>query len=120
MQPIRGDWRTKVKAARKAVQKEAEAERAPAKEVPHVEQTPDLSEQNKGLPPGWQAIWDPASKGVYYGNINTKVASCPYPKTSAWRLQELIALDCIDSAASCRLQLASLLVLHFKQSCRQS
>ena len=76
-QPVRGDWRSKVKVARKSVQKAAETQEAPAKEAPRLEHAPDLSEQNKGLPPGWQAIWDPASKGVYYGNINTKVAFSP-------------------------------------------
>ena len=93
MQPVRGDWRSRVKAARKNVQKAAEkqkaaeTQKAPAKQAPREEQAPDLSEQNKGLPPGWQAIWDAKSKGVYYGNIDTKVAFIPV--RDSW-----VALDC--------------------------
>ena len=73
MQPIRGDWRLKIKASKKAAKTLPDKQEAPAKEVPSAQPAPNLAELNKGLPPGWQAIWDSTSKAVYYGNIVTKV-----------------------------------------------
>lgn len=93
LQPIRGDWRTKVKVAKKASQKVADKEEAPAKEAPLPNPVPDLSEHNKGLPPGWQAIWDPTSKGVYFGNIVTKVASFPTLSPYLAALNKLVPFD---------------------------
>jgi len=64
MQPIVGDWRAKVKAAKKAAKKA---------DKPPKDGQPDLKEASRGLPAGWQAIWDAASKKVYFGNMVTKV-----------------------------------------------
>lgn len=45
----------------------------PSTQILKSNQCPDLSVISEGLPPGWQAIWDPESCAVYYGNLQTKV-----------------------------------------------
>ncbi|KAG8661417.1 uncharacterized protein LOC110624173 isoform X3 [Manihot esculenta] len=68
-QPLGGDWRERVKRRRAQAAKE-DAKTPP--EAPIVEnKQPDVAELSKGLPSGWQAYWDEASKQVYYGNVIT-------------------------------------------------
>ncbi|KAK5834522.1 Formin-binding 4 [Gossypium arboreum] len=67
-QPLGGDWREKVK--RRRAQKAKESAETPVAH-PDGNQQPDLDELSRGLPSGWQAYWDEASKQPYYGNINT-------------------------------------------------
>ncbi|GMI63816.1 Formin binding protein 4 [Hibiscus trionum] len=68
-QPLGGDWREKVK--RRRAQKAKESTETPSEAHPDGNQQPDLDELSRGLPSGWQAYWDEASKQVYYGNVNT-------------------------------------------------
>ena len=72
LQPLRGDWRQKVKAAQKLEQKKGQ-DPVKASKSGGQQKPPDLSKENQGLPTGWQAIWDQASQKVYFGNIITKV-----------------------------------------------
>ncbi|XP_058009778.1 uncharacterized protein LOC110665165 isoform X2 [Hevea brasiliensis] len=76
-QPLGGDWRERVKRRR------AQAAKGAAKtppEAPIMEnQQPDLSELSMGLPSGWQAYWDEASKQVYYGNVITSETTWSKP-----------------------------------------
>ncbi|KAL8129176.1 hypothetical protein V2J09_018331 [Rumex salicifolius] len=67
-QPLGGDWRERVKRkrAKKAVSAETRVEESIAEK-----KQPNLTENSKGLPPGWQAYWDESSKKVYYGNTIT-------------------------------------------------
>lgn len=65
--PLAGDWREKVKKARK------EQDEAPP---PANSGRPDLVKESIGLPPGWQAMWDKGSGEIYYGNLSTGVR-CP-------------------------------------------
>ncbi|KAF2298109.1 hypothetical protein GH714_014891 [Hevea brasiliensis] len=75
-QPLGGDWRERVKRRR------AQAAKGAAKtppEAPIMEnQQPDL-ELSMGLPSGWQAYWDEASKQVYYGNVITSETTWSKP-----------------------------------------
>ncbi|MBA0625475.1 hypothetical protein Godav_010666 [Gossypium davidsonii] len=68
-QPLGGDWREKVK--RRRALKAKESTETPSVAHPDGNQQPDLDELSRGLPSGWQAYWDEASKQPYYGNINT-------------------------------------------------
>ncbi|KAK9046275.1 hypothetical protein V6N11_052167 [Hibiscus sabdariffa] len=68
-QPLGGDWREKVK--RRRAKKAKESPDTPSKALPDGNQQSDLDELSRGLPSGWQAYWDEASKQVYYGNVNT-------------------------------------------------
>ncbi|KAK8644031.1 hypothetical protein V6N13_013305 [Hibiscus sabdariffa] len=68
-QPLGGDWREKVK--RRRAQKAKESTETPSEALPEGNQQPDLDELSRGLPSGWQAYWDEASKQVYFGNVNT-------------------------------------------------
>ncbi|XP_039072290.1 uncharacterized protein LOC120219538 isoform X2 [Hibiscus syriacus] len=68
-QPLGGDWREKVK--RRRAQKAKESTETFSESLPDGNQQPDLDELSRGLPSGWQAYWDEASKQVYYGNVNT-------------------------------------------------
>jgi hypothetical protein len=48
-------------------------------QVPDPHQTtrlaiPDLNSLSSDLPEDWQAMWDPSSGSVYYGNLKTKVS----------------------------------------------
>ncbi|KAF2323840.1 hypothetical protein GH714_000520 [Hevea brasiliensis] len=64
---ILGQLRERVK--RRRAQAAKEAAKTPLK-APIIEnQQPDLAELSKGLPSGWQAYLDEASKQVYYGNV---------------------------------------------------
>ena len=100
LQPVAGDWRSKVKAARKAAKSEssdkdttpaAAAEAAPetskrdkssqiskkaaaANGKASKASRPDLEALARGLPAGWRPMYDKASSSVYYGNLSTKVA----------------------------------------------
>ncbi|KAK9131579.1 hypothetical protein Sjap_012066 [Stephania japonica] len=67
--PLGGDWRERVK--RKRAQSASNAGQIPPDESTSEKQRPDLIELAKGLPSGWQAYWDEASKEVYYGNVLT-------------------------------------------------
>ncbi|KAK8626379.1 hypothetical protein V6N13_134028 [Hibiscus sabdariffa] len=68
-QPLGGDWREKVK--RRRAQKAKESTETSSEALPEGNQQPDLDEHSRGLPSGWQAYWDEASKQVYFGNVNT-------------------------------------------------
>uniref|UniRef100_A0A061QH10 Ww domain-containing isoform 1 n=1 Tax=Tetraselmis sp. GSL018 TaxID=582737 RepID=A0A061QH10_9CHLO len=68
-QPLAGDWRQKVKRARREQQRDSTAAAAAAESS--ASGRPDLAELSRGLPPGWQAMWDKASHEVYYGNLRT-------------------------------------------------
>ncbi|KAL4281627.1 hypothetical protein GQ457_03G023120 [Hibiscus cannabinus] len=68
-QPLGGDWREKVK--RRRAKKAKESPDTPSEALPDGNQQSDLDELSRGLPSGWQAYWDEASKQVYYGNVNT-------------------------------------------------
>ena len=100
MQPVAGDWRSKVKAARKAATSgSSEGDTAPAASTSNEDQDPagkrekgsrkhvangkaskasrpDLEALAQGLPAGWRPMWDKASSSVYYGNLATKVCLC--------------------------------------------
>jgi hypothetical protein len=72
-------WRDRV-AARAAAAAAAEAEAAAAaaaakdaQETLFFDTQPDLGVLSVGLPEHWTAMWDPHTKGVYYGNVITKV-----------------------------------------------
>ncbi|KAK9089936.1 hypothetical protein Scep_029018 [Stephania cephalantha] len=67
--PLGGDWRERVK--RKRARSASNAGQIPPDESASEKQRPDLIELAKGLPSGWQAYWDEASKEVYYGNVLT-------------------------------------------------
>ncbi|KAK9091814.1 hypothetical protein Syun_026725 [Stephania yunnanensis] len=67
--PLGGDWRDRVK--RKRARSASNAGQIPPDESASEKQRPDLIELAKGLPSGWQAYWDEASKEVYYGNVLT-------------------------------------------------
>lgn len=86
--PVFGDWRDRVRAqqqrrtpaAAAAPAHPAQPAAAPAPEhpfptaavpTPTAPAVPDLAAASAGLPPGWTAMWDPASGGVYYGNLTT-------------------------------------------------
>ncbi|XP_039014110.1 formin-binding protein 4-like isoform X2 [Hibiscus syriacus] len=68
-QPLGGDWREKVK--RRRAQKAKESPEASSEALPDGNQQPDLDELSRGLPAGWQAYRDEASKQIYYVNVNT-------------------------------------------------
>ncbi|KAK8676766.1 hypothetical protein V6N13_142331 [Hibiscus sabdariffa] len=68
-QPLGGDWREKVK--RRRAKKAKESPDTPSEALADGNQQSDLDELSRGLPSGWQAYWDEASKQVYYGNVNT-------------------------------------------------
>ena len=65
-----GDWRHKIKAAKKQ-------EKRSAKKAAKVKSTAsvDLDALTATLPSNWQAMRDPASGEIYYGNPVTKVSS---------------------------------------------
>ena len=81
LQPLAGDWRAKVRAAKAPASGSPEPEPAPenaaAHQLPTVVPTPagkpDLAALSVGLPEGWKAMWDRSSKQTYYGNLSTKV-----------------------------------------------
>ena len=97
MQPVAGDWRSKVKAAKKAAKNAGSdgdlAPSEPGADAPRKEKSssssskksaaangkvskslrPDLEALATGLPKGWRPMWDKASSSVYYGNVATKV-----------------------------------------------
>ncbi len=62
---------SKASAAVAAAAKKAAAPKQAAA-VTYAEK-PDLDALSAGLPPGWKALWDKASKELYYGNPSTKV-----------------------------------------------
>lgn len=77
--PISNTWRDRV-AARVAARAEAAAAAAAqaaaaqdAQETLFFDTQPDLDVLSVGLLEGWRAMWDPNTKGVYYGNVHTKV-----------------------------------------------
>ncbi|EEF29864.1 conserved hypothetical protein [Ricinus communis] len=72
-QPLGGDWRERVK--RRRAQAAKEAAQLPSEASIVANQQLDLAELSKGLPSGWQAYWDEASKQVYYGNVVTSETS---------------------------------------------
>ena len=88
-QPVLGDWREKVKAAKVQTKSKAGSDHgkpepdskaaAAAAGAPAVAATPagrpDLAALSAGLPEGWRAMWDKQSNDVYYGNPSTKVCS---------------------------------------------
>ncbi|XP_012078470.1 formin-binding protein 4 isoform X2 [Jatropha curcas] len=74
-QPLGGDWRERVKRRRAQAAKEAARTPSPVEE----NKQPDLAELSKGLPSGWQAYWDEASKQVYYGNAITSETTWSKP-----------------------------------------
>ena len=76
MQPVAGDWRSKVKAAAKKAGA-PQAEKQLESTAPPKDGRPDLAALTAGLPAGWKAMWDKASKDVYYGNPSTKVGATP-------------------------------------------
>ena len=39
----------------------------------HFDKHPDLSVLSRGLPPGWDAMWDATTGDVYYGKLSTQV-----------------------------------------------
>ena len=82
MQPIVGDWRAKVKAAKRAAKKAEKAPRDDPKDRL-------LAEANQGLPSGWRAIRDATSNKIYYGNMVTKV----------WQFQALKSLCLLESGS---------------------
>lgn len=67
LQPLEGDWREKVLAAKAkgkdSVDRSAQSE------------TPNLAQLSASLPQGWTAMWDAASKRLYYGNQETQVCT---------------------------------------------
>lgn len=70
LQPVGGDWRDKVKAAKKEEKRAKKTSKA-SKSSAAV----DLDALTATLPPNWHAMRDPASGEVYYGNLATKVSS---------------------------------------------
>ncbi len=108
MQPVAGDWRSKVKAARKASKAEASEsspssanDAEPAVDTLKKEKSsqsskkgaaangkaskpskPDLEALARGLPAGWRPMYDKASSSVYYGNLSTKVGTLVWPWSS--------------------------------------
>ncbi|XP_050237241.1 uncharacterized protein LOC126686965 [Mercurialis annua] len=76
-QPLGGDWRERVK--RRRAQAAKKAAQAPPEAPAAEKQKPKLAELSKGLPSGWQAYWDEASKQVYYGNLVTSKTTWDKP-----------------------------------------
>lgn len=77
--PLPGDWRERVRA-RAAMRAAAAAAAAAAADAAadkanalFFDSEPDLGVLSVGLPEGWRALWDPGSKGVYYGHVESKV-----------------------------------------------
>ena len=70
-QPLAGNWRSKIKAAKKDGDGVSATE-APAGDAKSSEK-PDLAGLSAGLPRGWKALFDKDSGEVYYGNPKTKV-----------------------------------------------
>eukprot|EP00892_Ulva_mutabilis_P001776 jgi/Ulvmu1/1159/UM107_0033.1 len=83
--PLPHDWRERVReraAAREAAAAAAGAAAAAAADKANAlffDTEPDLGVLSVGLPEGWRALWDPSSKGVYYGHVDTKVSSWTRP-----------------------------------------
>lgn len=77
--PLPGDWRERVRkraAAREAAAQAAAAAAEAAADKANAlffDSEPDLGVLSVGLPEGWRALWDPGSKGVYYGHVESKV-----------------------------------------------
>ena len=80
LQPLAADWRAKIRTA-KAEPVEGPSTAGAAQ--PSASPQPDLLALSKDLPQGWKAMWDKASKEVYYGNLDTRVgAGRPRPQTA--------------------------------------
>lgn len=87
--PISDTWRERV-AARSTARAEAAAAADAAaaaesdrQETLFFEKKPDLDVLSVGLPEHWYAMWDPHSKGVYYGNMQTKVRVAEFDRNNA-------------------------------------
>lgn len=90
------DWREKLKATRKGSKKapavsslEAATPAAPSQATTSppkpgeaaelgvtADGKPNLGLLSKGLPPGWQAMWDKNTGDIYYGNLKSRVRFC--------------------------------------------
>ncbi|EIE24375.1 hypothetical protein COCSUDRAFT_83679 [Coccomyxa subellipsoidea C-169] len=70
-QPLAVDWREKLKTTKAAAEKKRKPVSAQQAPVTYTEK-PDLEALSVGLPAGWKALWDKASKEVYYANPKTK------------------------------------------------
>jgi len=91
------DWREKLKATRKGSKKgpsavpspEAASPAAPSQAATSPPQPgeaadlgmtadgkPNLGLLSKGLPAGWQAMWDKNTGDIYYGNLKSRVRFC--------------------------------------------
>ncbi|GMH36316.1 hypothetical protein BSKO_04184 [Bryopsis sp. KO-2023] len=70
-QPLKGDWRARVK---RALPVKASGSSPRKTEKSSVQKAVDLEELSKGLPEGWKALVDDVSGEVYYGNVNTREA----------------------------------------------
>jgi len=91
------DWREKLKATRKGSKKgpsavsspEAAPSAAPSQAATSPPQPgeaadlgmtadgkPNLGLLSKGLPAGWQAMWDKNTGDIYYGNLKSRVRFC--------------------------------------------
>ncbi|DBB04500.1 TPA: hypothetical protein ACH3X1_012595 [Trebouxia sp. C0004] len=96
-QPLAVDWREKLKATRKGSKKgpsavsspEAAPPAAPSQAATSPSQPgeaaelgmtadgkPNLGLLSKGLPAGWQAMWDKNTGDIYYGNLKSRVRFC--------------------------------------------
>lgn len=97
LQPLAVDWRDKLKATRKGSKKgpsavsspEAAPSAAPSQAATSPPQPgeaaelgmtadgkPNLGLLSKGLPAGWQAMWDKNTGDIYYGNLKSRVRFC--------------------------------------------
>ncbi|KAL0033200.1 hypothetical protein WJX79_009065 [Trebouxia sp. C0005] len=99
-QPLAVDWREKLKATRKGSKKapavsslEAATPAAPSQATTSppkpgeaaelgvtADGKPNLGLLSKGLPPGWQAMWDKNTGDIYYGNLKSRETSWDRPR----------------------------------------
>ncbi|DBA73897.1 TPA: hypothetical protein ACH3X2_009548 [Trebouxia sp. C0005] len=114
-QPLAVDWREKLKATRKGSKKapavsslEAATPAAPSQATTSppkpgeaaelgvtADGKPNLGLLSKGLPPGWQAMWDKNTGDIYYGNLKSRArllqaARCSWPATNSTQPTEVV------------------------------
>lgn len=65
---------------------------------------PDLAALAKGLPAGWQPMWDKASGEVYYGKLSTGVSLARASDVHAWT-QAAEECLCAPAPVCCPAQL---------------
>lgn len=60
----------------------------------HSQVAPDLNLLSTNLPEDWQAMWDPSTGAVYYGNLKTKVRIC---------IKHILLFGCTNIRLTCFL-----------------